>query len=136
MDPRPGRIALLEQLRADGVKYIFGNPGSVEENILYSLEMFRDINYILCLQETVAIAAADGMARAQQRPAFVQLHTGVGLGNGVGMLYQAYRGHSPLVVFAGEAGLRYESMDSQMATDLVAIASPVTKYATKVVDPG
>jgi thiamine pyrophosphate-dependent acetolactate synthase large subunit-like protein len=136
MDGRPGRVAMFEQLRADGVKYIFGNPGSSEENIVYSLEMFPEIKYILCLQETVAVAAADGMARVEKKPAFVQLHTGVGLGNGIGMLYQAYRGHSPLVVFAGEAGVRYEAMDGQMAAELVEMARPVTKYATKVNDPG
>src|SRR3989442_15776465 len=104
MNGRPGRIALLEQLRADGVKYIFGNPGSVEENILYSLGMFPDIQYILCLHETIAVAAADAMARLEQRPADAQMHTGVGVGKGIGMLYQAYPGHSPLIVIAGAAG--------------------------------
>src|SRR5207248_691426 len=70
-----------------------------------------------------------------QRPALVQLHSGVGLGNGVGMLYQAKRGGTPLVVIAGESGVRYDSMDAQMAADLVAIARPVTKWSTRVVDP-
>ena len=51
------------------------------------------------------------------------------------MLYQAKRGHSPLVVVAGESGVRYDAMDAQMAADLVAMAKPVTKWATRVVDP-
>ena len=68
-------------------------------------------------------------------PALVQLHSGVGLGNGIGMLYQAKRGHAPLVVIAGEAGVRYDAMDAQMAADLVAMAEPVTKWATRVIDP-
>ena len=58
-----------------------------------------------------------------------------GLGNGIGMLYQAKRGGSPLVVIVGEAGVRYDAMDGQMAADLVAMAEPVTKYATRVIDP-
>ena len=37
------------------------------------------------------------------------LHSGVGLGNGVGMLYQAMRGHSPLVVIAGEITIKKEA---------------------------
>jgi benzoylformate decarboxylase len=45
------------------------------------------------------------------------------------------RGHAPLVVIAGDAGLRYDAMDAQMACDLVAMAQPVTKWATRVVDP-
>jgi benzoylformate decarboxylase len=50
-------------------------------------------------------------------------------------LYQAYRGHAPLIVIGGDAGVKYQSMDSQMAADLVAMAKPVTKWATTVVDP-
>ena len=36
---------------------------------------------------------------------------------------------------AGEAGVKYDAMDAQMAADLVAMAKPVTKWATRVVDP-
>lgn len=130
-----GRYALLEQLAADGVEYIFGNPGTVEQGFLDALEDIPRLCYIMALQETVAVAAADGYARATKRPAVVQLHSGVGLGNGVGMMYQAKRGEAPLVVLAGESGLRYDAMDAQMAADLVAIAEPVTKWATRVVHP-
>jgi benzoylformate decarboxylase len=133
--PRPGRYALFEQLRADGVRYMFGNPGTVEQGFLDTIREFPDITYVLTLQETIAVGVADGYARAARRPAIVQLHSGVGLGNGVGMMYQAKRGHAPLVVFAGESGVMYEAMDAQMAADLVAIARPVTKWATRVVHP-
>jgi benzoylformate decarboxylase len=44
------------------------------------------------------------------------------------------RGHSPLVVIGGDAGVKYQSMDSQMAADLVSMARPVTKWATMVTD--
>jgi len=133
--PRPGRRALFEQLRADGVRFMFGNPGTVEQGFLDEVRDFPDVQYILTLQETIAVGVADGYARAARRPAIVQLHSGVGLGNGVGMMYQAKRGHAPLVVFAGESGVMYEAMDAQMAADLVAIARPVTKWATRVVHP-
>ena len=131
-----GRYAILEQLLADDIHYIFGNPGTVEQGFLDALGSYPDLHYILTLQETIAVAIADGYARARHRPAVVQLHSGVGLGNGVGMLYQAKRGGSPLVVIAGESGIRYDAMDAQMAADLVSIAKPVTKWATRVVDPG
>jgi thiamine pyrophosphate-dependent acetolactate synthase large subunit-like protein len=50
-------------------------------------------------------------------------------------MYQAKRGHAPLVVLVGEAGIKYDAMDAQMAADLVAMAEPVTKWATRVVHP-
>jgi thiamine pyrophosphate-dependent acetolactate synthase large subunit-like protein len=135
MANKTGRFAILEQFLADGIHYMFGNPGTVEQGFLDALSDYPQINYILTLQETIAVAAADGYARATRKPAVVQLHSGVGLGNGIGMLYQAKRGHAPLVVICGEAGIRYDAMDAQMAADLVAMARPVTKWATRVVDP-
>jgi benzoylformate decarboxylase len=135
MAVRTGRIAIIEQLLADGIRFIFGNPGTVEESLLDALSAYPNPTYILALQETVAVGMADGYARATRKPAIVQLHSGVGLGNGIGLLYQAKRGHTPMVVLSGEAGLRYDAMDAQMAADLVAMARPVTKWATRVVDP-
>ena len=135
MGVRTGRFALIEQLMADGMSVMFGNPGTVEQGFLDALESYPDFRYILTLQETIAVAMADGHARVTKRPTAVQLHSGVGLGNGIGMMYQAMRGHAPLVVLAGEAGIRYDATDAQMAADLVAMARPVTKWATRVVDP-
>ena len=113
---------------------MFGNPGTVEQGFLNSLEAYPDFKYIMGLQETVAVGIADGYARATKKPTVVQLHSGVGLGNGIGMMYQAMRGHAPLVVIAGESGIKYDAMDAQMAADLVSMAKPVTKWATRVVD--
>lgn len=135
MSERTGRFALIEQFLADDIHYMFGNPGTVEQGFLDSLGSFPNFQYILTLQETIAVAIADGYARARQKPALVQLHSGVGLGNGIGMLYQAMRGHAPLVVINGDAGVRYGAMDAQMAADLVNIAKPVTKWAGYASDP-
>ena len=127
MAPKTGRFAIVEQLLADGITYMFGNPGTVEQGFLDALGEYPALRYVTTLQETVAVAMADGYARATQRPTVVQLHSGVGLGNGIGMMYQAKRGGAPLVVIAGESGIRYDSMDAQMASDLVTMAKPVTK---------
>src|SRR5215469_9465933 len=125
MAGKTGRFAMLDQLLADGIHYMFGNPGTVEEGFLDALSDYQDMHYILGLEEAAVVGMADGYARATGRPAVLQLHSGVGLGSGIGMLYQAQRGHSPLVVLSGEPGVRYEAMDAQMAADLVSIARPV-----------
>ncbi|MFF4433434.1 thiamine pyrophosphate-binding protein [Streptomyces sp. NPDC001513] len=134
MEATPGRERLIEQFKADGLNVMFGNPGTVEQGFLDAVDAAQDFTYILALQETVAAGIADGYARATGGAALLQLHSGVGLGNGIGMLYQSLRGHTPLVVVAGDAGVRYDAMDAQMASDLVAMAKPVTKYATRVTD--
>lgn len=132
---RTGRYAMLEQFVADGVSHIFGNPGTVEQGFLDALGDFPSLHYILTLQESVAIMAADGYARAAKRPAIAQIHSSPGLGNAVGAMYQAQRGHAPIVVIGGDAGIKYQAMDAQMAADLVSIARPVTKWSTMVQHP-
>lgn len=133
--PKTGHFTILEQLLADDITYIFGNPGTVEQGFLDALWEYPDLKYILTLQETIAVLIADGYARASQKPTVVQIHSTPGLGNAIGAIYQAKRGHSPLVVIGGDAGIQYQSMDAQMAGDLVAMAEPVTKWATMVQDP-
>jgi len=135
MAAKTGHEAVVEQLLADGFVHIFGNPGTSEEGLLDAIERRPELKYVLTLQESVAVLAADGYARATNRPAAVQIHSTPGLGNAIGALYQAHRGHSPLVVIGGDAGIRYQAMDAQMAGDLVAMAKPVTKWSTMVQEP-
>jgi thiamine pyrophosphate-dependent acetolactate synthase large subunit-like protein len=135
MSIKTGRFAILEQFLADGIHYMFGNPGTSEEGFLDALSQYPELKYILTLQESVAVMAADGYARATKKPALVQIHSTPGLGNAIGALYQAKRGHSPLIVIGGDAGIKYQAMDAQMAGDLVAFAEPVTKWSTMVLEP-
>ncbi|MFN8635322.1 MAG: thiamine pyrophosphate-binding protein [Chloroflexota bacterium] len=130
--PRTGRYAILEQFVADGVTHIFGNPGTVEQGFLDAMGDFPSLHYVLTLQETIAIMAADGYARAAKKPAIAQIHSSPGLGNAIGAIYQAQRGHAPIVVIGGDAGIKYQAMDAQMAADLVNMAKPVTKWSTMV----
>ena len=132
-----GHRKLLEQLQADGMTTMFGNPGSSEEGLLDEVSRFPEIRYILGLQEAALVLMASGYAQATQKPTAVQLHCSVGLGNAIGSLYQAFRKQrAPLVVIAGEAGIAADALDAHMALDLVTLARPVTKYAARVIHPG
>jgi benzoylformate decarboxylase len=135
MAQKTGRFAIIEQFLADDIHYMFGNPGTVEQGFLDALGECRELRYFLTLQESIAVMVADGYARATQKPALVQIHSTPGLGNAIGALYQAKRGRAPLVVIGGDAGVKYQAMDAQMAGDLVAMAEPVTKWSTMVTDP-
>src|SRR5438874_3369770 len=94
------REAVFAQLRDFGLTTIFGNPGSTE------LPMFRgfpdDFRYVLGLQESIAVAMADGFAQASGNAALVNLHSAVGVGHALGNLFTAFRNRTPLVVVAGQ----------------------------------
>jgi benzoylformate decarboxylase len=144
MSRTTGRYAFLRQLVTDGITCMFGNPGTSEQNLIDALgdAEFRDFRYYLAMHEGPAVAMGDSYARARQRPALVQLHSYAGLANGLGMMYYARRGYTPMVIIAGEAGLRYDALDGQMAADLVTMARPFVKSdyngpcAWRVLDSG
>jgi len=125
----------MKQLLVDGVKFIFGNPGTLEEGFLDALSDFPELHYIIGLQESVVIGMAMGYARVTRMPAIVQLHTMVGLGNAMGMLYEAHKSSTPLVVYAGEIPSKFASFDGFFAGDLVDTANPITKWAYRII-PG
>src|SRR4029079_11389005 len=128
-----GRFGLIEQLVADGFSYMFGNPGTVEQGFLDALSDYPDLKYILTLQESIAVLVADGYARATKRPTLVQIHSSPGVGNAIGNMYQAKRGGAPLVVIAGEAGVRYDAMDAQMAPHHPSLRKAGSKMAARTV---
>ena len=98
--------AMLEILAESGVRYLFGNPGTTELPLSDALVDHPRIKYILALQEVPVVAMADGFAQASRSPGVVNLHISCGLGNGMGMLYNAYRSGTPLIVTAGQQDRR------------------------------
>jgi benzoylformate decarboxylase len=130
----PAKQALMRQLVADGVRVIFGNPGTLEESLLEAIKQCAEIKYVLGLQEAAVAAMADGYARAARRPAIVQVHSAVGLGNATGVLYEAHRSGTPMLVLAGETEVPLQAFDGFLGGDLVSMAKPVTKWAARVSD--
>ncbi len=129
-----GKQALMEQLVAEGVGYVFGNPGTSEQPFMDIVQDYPQIQYILALQEATALGMADAYAWASGRPAFVQLHIAPGLGNAMGMLYNAYCTGTPLVIYAGQYETRGVIQEALLAADLVGMARPVTKWSVEVQD--
>ena len=64
MGQKTGRFAVLEQFVADGFRYMFGNPGTVEQGFLDALDDYPQLQSVLALQESVAVLIGDGYARA------------------------------------------------------------------------
>src|SRR5947199_226921 len=95
---------LMEILRAAGVRYLFGNPGTTELPFLDALPD-SGLEYVLGLQEATAVAAADGYAQAAGRVGVVNVHVAPGLANGLSILHHAARAKTPLVI-AGDGVAR------------------------------
>lgn len=132
MPTMSGKTALLELLKQEGVNHIFGNPGTTELPLMDALAAEQQIKYILALQEAPAMGMADGYAQASGKCAMVNLHAAPGLGNAMGMLYDAKMAGSPLLVTAGQHEQRFNFQEPILWADLPTIARPFVKWSEEV----
>jgi benzoylformate decarboxylase len=122
---------LMEILRAAGVRYLFGNPGTTELPFLDALPD-SGLEYVLGLQEATAVAAADGYAQASGQVGIVNVHVAPGLANSLSILHNAARSKTPLLVTAGQQDTRFLMHEPILAADLVRMAEQFTKWSYEV----
>lgn len=130
-----GADLFVDVLKSEGVRHVFGNPGTTELPLLDALSDCTTIDYILCLQEASVVAMADGYAQASGRPGFVNLHTAGGLGNAMGAILNAKMANTPMVITAGQQDTRHGVTDPLLHGDLVSIARPNVKWAEEILHP-
>jgi benzoylformate decarboxylase len=127
-----GVEAFLGVLAAAGVRHIFGNPGTTELPLNDALVQDRRFHYVLGLHEIPVVAMADGYAQALGGVGVANVHICCGLGNAMGMLYNAHCAGTPLLLTAGQQDRRLVFEEPVLAGDLVGVARPWTKWAADV----
>jgi benzoylformate decarboxylase len=127
-----GKRAFLELLKQEGVDLVFGNPGTTELPLMDAFAVEHDIRYVLGLQEAALMAMADGYAQASGKLAVLNLHVAPGLGNAMGMLYDAQKAGAPVFVTAGQQDAEYLATEPILSADLPRLARPFVKWAAEV----
>lgn len=130
-----GSKLLVESLKREGVKDIFGIPG------LYNMPMYDsmiedmesgELRHILMRHEQAAAHAADGYARATGIPGVCTATAGPGVTNIVTGLITAYQDSSPVVAITGAVNRNSMGKLSFQESDTLGVSFPVTKYAVEV----
>jgi benzoylformate decarboxylase len=127
-----GKRAFLDLLKQEGVGIMFGNPGTTELPLMDAFAVETDIRYILGLQEAAVMAMADGYAQASGKLTVINLHVAPGLGNAMGMLYDAQMAGSPILVTAGQQDTEYLIEEPVLSADLATLARPFVKFSAQV----
>ncbi len=124
--------ALVELLRAEGVKFIFGMPGGHTLPIYDALYASPDIRHILVRHEQVAASLAAGYAQLTGEPGVCCVTAGPGATNLVSGIAEAYVGATPLVVLAGRGPTHsaHKGCSQEIAQEQV--FRPITKHAVRV----
>jgi benzoylformate decarboxylase len=91
-----------------------------------------ELQYILGLQEAAVVAMADGYAQASGNLGVVSLHLAPGLGNAMGMLYNAQKAASPVLLTAGQQDQSFSATEPILWADMPTLARPFMKWSGEV----
>ena len=132
MDDWTGGRAVVELLKAEGVRQIFGIVGATFLDVLDTLYHDSSVEYINVRHEQAAAFMADGLARVTDRPGVCLVTSGPGATNLLTGVAAAYVAHSPVVVLVGGIALDHYQKDAFQEYDLVGMFRPVTKQALQI----
>src|SRR5262252_10644573 len=130
-----GGQAVIELLKAEHVRYIFGIVGSTFLDVLDALYDDRSVEYVNVRHEQAGAFMADGLARVTATPGVCLVTSGPGATNLLTGVSAAYVAHSPVVVLVGGPALEHMQKDAFQDYDLVSMFRPVTKLAVQVTKP-
>ena len=124
-----GSEILIECLKEQGVKTVFGYPGGAILNIYDALYKHQDeIHHILTSHEQGAAHAADGYARATGKVGVCFATSGPGATNLVTGIATAYMDSIPIVAITCNVGVSLLGRDSFQEIDITGVTMPITKY--------
>lgn len=133
-----GAEIFIKTLTEAGIRYIFGVPGTTEVALMDVLTAQQDLQFVLTLHESIAVAMADGLARSTGNPGLVSVHATIGTANTLGMLVNSFDDCVPVVVTAGikdqrALGTGVFCDSPYQVTDLL---RQYTKWSWQVLDSG
>ncbi len=123
-----GAEILINCLKKEGVKHIFGYPGGAVLHIYDALAAQEDITHILVRHEQGAAHAADGYARTSGKPGVVLVTSGPGITNAVTGIATANMDSIPMVVISGQVPSPLIGNDAFQEVDAVGITRSCVKH--------
>lgn len=125
----PGSEIVVECLKEQGVKTVFGYPGGAILEIYDALYKHQnEIRHILTSHEQGAAHAADGYSRATGKVGVCLATSGPGATNLVTGIATAYMDSIPLIAITCNVGVTLLGKDSFQEIDILGITMPITKY--------
>ena len=122
-----GARAAVRALEKEKVEYIFGMPGGANLP-LYDALWDSKIKHILTRHEQLAAHMADAYGRVARRAGVCSATSGPGATNLITGIATAYADSSPVVAITGQVPKAMTGRNAFQETDVVGIATPITKY--------
>ncbi len=133
-----GAFALIDSIRRQGVKHLFGYPGGAILPVydeIYKAEARGEIIHILVRHEQAAAHAADAYARATGQVGVCIATSGPGATNLVTGIATAQMDSVPLVIVTGQVPSYAIGTDAFQETDIFGITLPLVKHSYVIRQP-
>ncbi|GIJ45443.1 tartronate-semialdehyde synthase [Virgisporangium aliadipatigenens] len=128
----PVMQAVVDVLRSEGVDTVFGCPGAAILPFYAALETDGRIEHLIVRHEEGATHMADGWSRVTGNVGVAVGTSGPAGTNMITGLYTAQADSIPILCVTGQAVSSKLHQEAFQAVDIVAIATPVTKWAVQV----
>jgi thiamine pyrophosphate-dependent acetolactate synthase large subunit-like protein len=128
---------VVEALRAEGVRHVFGVPGVHNLAIYDALLGQSAITHVLARHEQGAAFMADGYARASGRPGVVIVTTGPGATNTLTPLAESYASSVPVLVIMSDIASPLVGRELGALHEVVnqiECFRPVSRWAEQITD--
>lgn len=128
---------IIQSLKAEGVKHIFGVSGTSVMPILDVLYHTPEIQYIQSQHEQGAGFMANGYARTARKPSICLISPQGGVTNVTTAVSQAYNSATSTIFFSVEVASHHVGKGLSMfhALDAQALLKPITKLTMRVENP-
>lgn len=130
-----GAEMVVQSLRDQGVKYLFGYPGGSVLDIYDAIHTLGGIEHVLVRHEQAAVHMADGYARSTGEVGCVLVTSGPGSTNAVTGIATAYADSVPLVILTGQVPSNLIGTDAFQECDTIGITRPVVKHSFIIRNP-
>jgi len=127
-----GAELVVEALAAEGVRQVYGIPGTTIMDVLDVFAQQDRIRYLSVRHEQVAAFMADGFSRASGEVGVCIGSRGPGAANMATAIANAWDESVPLVALVGSVAHDIAERDAFEEMDLMSVFRPITKWSVEV----
>nr|WP_249870550.1 thiamine pyrophosphate-binding protein [Oceanobacillus saliphilus] len=127
--------AIVECMKRESVNKVFCVPGESYLPLLDALHDENSIDVISGRQEGGVAFAAEGYAKASNKPGIVLATRAVGASNLAIGVHTAYQDSTPMIVFLGQVSRKFRGREGFQEVDLDRYFQPIAKWAVEIDDP-
>lgn len=127
---------MLQQLEAEGIRFIFGTPRSRQSPVIQAvIAHSKQMQFVESLHENIACGIATGYAQASGTVGVISLPTAPGFISALPAVYNAVRSRVPLVILCDQPDIDSLNDEPPLSADIGSLSSPLCRWSCQLNTP-